>query len=155
MVGSQQSITKSIIWKRKIIYHLKKNKLRRQTLTLKTIKMVNKIIIKIRRKKKERKKQNKNKKWLTELKKGISRKLNVQRTLMSKGLSGILLILCSKIRMRMGSGGGGWGLLSLKARIIQIRMIMITRSWVIIKSMGTIVLMSVRLWIASMLYWKS
>jgi hypothetical protein len=111
-----------------IICQLKKNNLRRQTPTLKTTKMVNQIIIKTRRKKKERKKQNKSKRWLTVLKNEINQKLNVQKTLMSKVLLGILSIWCFKIRMRMGSGGGGWGLLSLKARIIQIRMIMITRS---------------------------
>lgn len=57
--------------------------------------------------------------------------------------------------MRMGSGGEEQGLQSLRVRIIQVRMIMIMRSWVIIKLMDTIVRMLVKLLIASMLFSKN
>jgi len=67
--------------------------------------MGNQMLIKIRKKKRERKKQNKSKRWLIELKTEINRKLNVQKTLMRKALSGILWISSFKIKMRMESGG--------------------------------------------------
>lgn len=113
------------------------------------------MLIKIRKKKSERKKQNKSKRWLIELKTEINQKLNVQKTLMSKVLSGILWTSSFKIKMRMGSGGEEQGLQSLRVRIIQVRMIMIMRSWVIIKLMDTIVRMLAKLLIASMLFSKN